>query len=85
MKELKLRTVKEAVKQISEEMKVEKKEMRRRKEVCHVKTKFGRRIYVSRGQIPAARARPYGSFEAVQRWLKASLYLYVLGVYLKFR
>jgi len=83
MKEIKLRTVKEAVKQISEDIKVEEKEMRRRKEVCHVKTEFGRRVHVSRGQIPAT--RPYGSLEAVQRWLKVNLYLYVLGVYLKFR
>jgi len=83
MKELKLRTVKEAVKQISEEMKVEKKEMRRRKEIWHVKTEFGRYLHVSRGQIPAI--PPHGSFEAVQRLLKMNLYLYVLGVYLKFR
>jgi len=83
MKEIKLRTMKEAVKPISEEIKVEKKEMRRRKEIWHVKTEFGRRLHMSRGQIPAI--RPYASFEAVQRWLKVNLYLYVLGVYLKFR
>ena len=83
VKEIKLRTVKGAVKQISEDTKVEKKEMRRRKEVCHVKTEFGGYLHVSRGQIPAT--RPYGSFEAVQRWLKVNLYLYVLGVYLKFQ